>query len=155
MRRRAFMTMLGGAAFALPVAARAQQAGGVRRIGVLSNLEENDPEAIARLAALQKGLRELGWIEGRNLQIDTRWGVENDRIRRNAAELIALAPDLIVANAPPSVMALQQATRTIPIVFVNMTDPVGMGIVQSLARPGGNAIDSLNPRDMNCRGDCA
>ena len=139
MRRRQFIALLGGAAFALPLAARAQQTGRARRIGVLSNLEENDPEAIARLAALQKGLRELGWIEGRNLQIDTRWGVENDRIRRNAAELIALAPDLIVANAPPSVMALQQATRTIPIVFVNMTDPVGMGIVQSLARPGGNA----------------
>jgi putative ABC transport system substrate-binding protein len=141
MKRRDFITLLGGAA-AWPLAARAQQAERMRRIGVLVNLLENDPEAVARLTALRKSLQELGWVEGRNLQIDTRWGVDNDRIRKNAAELIALAPDLILANAPPSVMALQQATRTVPIVFVNMTDPVGMGIVQSLARPGGNATGS-------------
>jgi putative ABC transport system substrate-binding protein len=137
--RREFISLLGGAAAAWPLAARAQQPERVRRIGVLANLLEDDPEAVARLMALRKSLRELGWVEGRNLQIDARWGVDNDRIRKNAAELIALAPDLILANAPPSVMALQQATRTVPIVFVNMTDPVGMGIVQSLARPGGNA----------------
>jgi len=139
MRRREFITLLGGAVAAWALAAGAQQSERVRRIGVLSNLLENDPEAVARLTALRKSLQEFGWVEGRNLQIDTRWGVDNDRIRKNAAELIALAPDLILANAPPSVMALQQATRTVPIVFVNMTDPVGMGIVQSLARPGGNA----------------
>jgi putative ABC transport system substrate-binding protein len=138
MRRRAFMTLLGGAA-AWPLTARAQQAERVRRVGVLANLFENDPEAVARLTAFRRSLQELGWVEGRNLQIDARWGVDNDRIRTNAAELIALAPDVILANAPPSVMALQQPSHTVPIVFVNMTDPVGMGIVQSLARPGGNA----------------
>jgi putative ABC transport system substrate-binding protein len=138
MRRREFITLLGGAAAAWPLSTRAQPER-MRRVGVLVNLVENDPEAVARLTALQGSLRELGWVEGRNLQIDARWGVDNERIRNNAAELIALAPEVILANAPPSVMALQQATRTVPIVFVNMTDPVGMGIVQSLARPGGNA----------------
>jgi putative ABC transport system substrate-binding protein len=138
MRRREFITLIGGAA-AWPVAAQGQQPERVRRIGVLANLLENDPEAVARLSAFRKTLRELGWLEGRNLHIDARWGVDNDRIRNNAAELLKLAPDVILANAPPSVMALQQATRTVPIVFVNMTDPVGMGIVHSLARPGGNA----------------
>jgi putative ABC transport system substrate-binding protein len=137
--RRQFIFALGSTAAAWPLAARAQQPERMRRVGVLANLLENDPEAVARLSALRRSLRELGWVEGRNLQIDARWGVDNDRIRKNAAELIALAPDVILANAPPSVMALQQATRTLPIVFVNMTDPVGMGIVQSLARPGGNA----------------
>jgi putative tryptophan/tyrosine transport system substrate-binding protein len=131
--------LLGGTAAAWPLSARAQQSERVRRVGVLANLLENDPEAMARLTAFRRSLGELGWVEGRNLQIDVRSGVDNDRIRKNATELIALAPDVILANAPPSVMALQQATRTVPIVFVNMTDPVGMGIVQSLARPGGNA----------------
>ena len=139
MRRREFISLLGGVAVAWPLKARAQQGERVRRMGVLSNLVENDPEALPRLSALRQGLRQLGWLEGRNLQIDARWGVDNDRILQNAAELIGLAPDVIVANAPPSMMALQQATRTVPIVFVNMTDPVGMGVVQSLARPGGNA----------------
>jgi len=139
IRRREFLALLGGAAVVWPLAARGQQGERVRRIGVLANLFENDPEAVARLAAFRRSLQELGWVEGRNLQIDARWGVDNDRIRKNAAELIALAPDVILANAPPSMMALQQATHTLPIVFVNMTDPVGMGVVQSLARPGGNA----------------
>jgi putative ABC transport system substrate-binding protein len=138
VKRREFITLLGGAV-AWPLTARAQQSERVRRVGVLANLLENDPEAVARLTAFRRTLGELGWVEGRNLQIDVRSGVDNDRIRKNATELIALAPDVILANAPPSVMALQQATRTVPIVFVNMTDPVGMGIVQSLARPGGNA----------------
>jgi putative ABC transport system substrate-binding protein len=113
MKRRAFITLL-GSTVAWPLAARAQQR--VRRIGVLANIAENDAEGVARLLAFRKILGELGWIEGRNLQIDVRWGVDNDRIRQNAAELIALAPDVILANAPPSVMALQQATRTVPIV---------------------------------------
>jgi putative tryptophan/tyrosine transport system substrate-binding protein len=138
MTRREFITLLGGTA-AWPLASRAQQAERVRRVGMLINLFENDPEAVARLTAFRRSLQELGWVEGRNLQIEARWGVDNDRIRKNAAELIALAPDVILANAPPTMMALQQATRTVPVVFVNMTDPVGMGIVQSLARPGGNA----------------
>jgi putative ABC transport system substrate-binding protein len=145
MRRRKFITLLGGAAAAWPLAARAQQGERVRRVGVLVNLLENDPEVVARLAALRRSLQELGWIEGRNLQIDVRWGVDNDRIRKNAAELIALAPDVIIANAPPSVMALQQLTHTLPIVFVGVTDPISMGIVQSLAQPGGNATGFAAP----------
>jgi ABC-type uncharacterized transport system substrate-binding protein len=141
MNRREFISLTSAAAFSLlwPLAARAQQPVRMRRVGVLANLLENDQEAVARLTAFRRSLREFGWVEGRNLQIDARWGVDNDRIRKNAAELIALAPEVILANAPPSVIALQQATQTVPIVFVNMTDPVGMGIVQSLARPGGNA----------------
>jgi putative ABC transport system substrate-binding protein len=144
VKRRDFITLLGGAAAAWPFDARTQQSDRVRRIGVLINTVDNDPDAIARLSALQKALRELGWDEGRNLQIDTRWGVDDDRIRRNAAELIALAPDVILANGPPPAMALQQATRSVPIVFVGVTDPVGMGIVQSLARPGGNATGFIS-----------
>jgi ABC-type uncharacterized transport system substrate-binding protein len=139
MKRREFITLLGGAAAAWPFDARTQQSDRVRRIGVLINAVDNDPDAIARLSALQKALRELGWDEGRNLQIDTRWGVDDDRIRRNAAELIALAPDVILASGHPSVVALQQATRTVPIVFLQVVDPVGAGFVASLARPGGNA----------------
>ena len=137
-RRRTFITLLGGAA-TWPLAVRAQQTDPMRRVGVLINLARDDPEVAARLLAFRSALRELGWLEGHNLQIDIRWGVDNDAIRRNAAELIAAVPDILLANAPPSVMALQQATRTVPIVFVGMTDPVGMGVVQSLARPGGNA----------------
>jgi putative ABC transport system substrate-binding protein len=138
MRRREFIRFVGGAA-AWPLAARAQQAEQARRVGVLVNLAVTDPEGVARLSAFRKALQELGWVEGHNLHIDTRWGVDNDHIRKNAAELIAISPDVVLANAPPCVMALQQATRTVPIVFVSMTDPVGMGVVQSLARPGGNA----------------
>src|SRR5262245_41628172 len=124
MRRRSFITLLGGAAMGWPLAARAQQPDRVRRIGVPLNNVDSDPDAVARLSALKKALRELGWDEGRNLQIDTRWGgVDDHRIRRNAAELIALAPDVILANGPPPVMALQQATRNVPIVFVGVTDP--------------------------------
>jgi len=142
--RREFVTLLGGAAAAWPLAARAQQAERTRRIGVLFSSVDNDPDAVARLSAFQKALHELGWDEGRNLQIDTRWGVDDDRIRRNVAELIALAPDVILANGPPTVMALQQATRSVPIVFVGVTDPVGMGIVQSLPRPSGNATGFIS-----------
>src|SRR5215510_16040638 len=143
MRRREFITLLGSTAM-LPVATRAQQPDRVRRIGVLMSNLDHDLDGVARLSAFQKALRELGWDEGRNLQIDTRWGIDDDRIRRNAAELIALAPDVILANGPPTVMALQQATRSVPIVFVAVTDPVGMGIVQSLARPGGNATGFIS-----------
>src|SRR5262245_54452463 len=143
MRRREFITLLGSTAM-LPVAARAQQPDRVRRIGVLMSNLDHDLDGVARLSAFQKALRELGWDEGRNLQIDTRWGIDDDRIRRNAAELIALVPDVILANGPPTVMALQQATQSVPIVFVAVTDPVGMGIVQSLARPGGNATGFIS-----------
>src|SRR5262245_35560804 len=136
MRRREFIAGLSGAA-ALPLAARAQQT--VRRVGVLMNLAENDPETEGRRAALLKGMQELGWSEGQNLRIDYRWGVgDSDGHRKNAAELIALAPDVILAHGGPIVGPLQRATRTVPIVFVSVVDPVGAGYVASLARPGGN-----------------
>jgi ABC-type uncharacterized transport system substrate-binding protein len=140
MRRRAFITLLGGAAAAWPLAARAQQPERVRRIGVLMNLAESDPETRARRAAFLQALQELGWSEGRNVRIDYRWGVgDSDRHRKNAAELVAHEPDIILAHGSPIVRALLEATRTVPIVFVSTADPVGGGFVDSLARPGGNA----------------
>ena len=139
LKRREFISLLGGVAAAWPLAARAQQAGGVRRIGVLMNLASEDAEGQARLAAFHQGLQQLGWTVGRNVQIDYRWGAGNaDRIRKFAAELVALAPDVILSAGSPSVAALQQATRSVPIVFVLVVDPVSSGFVDSLARPGGN-----------------
>src|SRR5262245_30706346 len=138
IRRRAFISLLGGAA-AWPLAARAQQASGMRRIGVLMNLAADDPEAPARVAALAQGLGELGWAAGRNVMIDYRWGAgDTERIRKHAAELVALAPQVILVNSSQAVAILLQATRTVPIVFVGLPDPVGAGFVDSLARPGGN-----------------
>ena len=138
MKRRQFITLLGGAAV-WPLAARAQQAERMRRIGVLMNLASDDAEGQARLAAFHQGLQQLGWTVGRNVQIDYRWGAGNaDRIRKFAAELVALAPDVILSAGSPSVAALQQATRSVPIVFVLVVDPVSSGFVDSLARPGGN-----------------
>jgi ABC-type uncharacterized transport system substrate-binding protein len=141
MRRREFITLLGGAA-AMPLVARAQQADQVRRIGVLMQLAENDPQSRIEVAAFLRGLQELGWSEGRNLRIDTRWsGGDADRIRKNAAELVALAPEVVLAPGGTVVGALQQASRTVPIVFVNVTDPVGRGYVASLPQPGGTPPD--------------
>jgi hypothetical protein len=138
MRRREFITLLGGAT-AWPLAARAQQGGGMRRIGVLMNLAAGDTEGTARLAAFLRGLEALSWSQGRNIQIDYRWGAEDaQRHRKFAAELVALAPDVILASGNPSVAALQQATRSVPVVFANIIDPVASGFVESLARPGGN-----------------
>jgi putative ABC transport system substrate-binding protein len=138
MKRRDFITLLGGAA-AWPLAARAQQPDRPRRIGVLMNLTTDDPEASARVTALAQGLQQLGWTVGRNLRIDYRWGaVDADHSRTYAAELVALAPELILTAGIPAVAALQRATRTVPIVFVNTVDPVGAGLVDSLAEPGGN-----------------
>ncbi|MET0631600.1 MAG: ABC transporter substrate-binding protein [Xanthobacteraceae bacterium] len=140
MKRRDFITLLGGAAAALPRAARAQQSDRVRRIGVLIPVAADDAEAKARLAAFQQGLRQLGWIDGRNVQIDTRWaGGDAERIRTHAAELVALTPDVILAAGGVVMGPLLQATRTVPIVFTQTPDPVGAGFVASLARPGGNA----------------
>jgi ABC-type uncharacterized transport system substrate-binding protein len=140
MQRREFITLLGGTVAAWPLAARAQQPDGVRRIGVLMQLAEDDPQSRTEVEAFLQGLQELGWSEGRNLQIDTRWsGGDADRIRKNAAELVALAPEVVLAPGGTVVGALQQASRTVPIVFVNVTDPVGRGYVASLAQPGGNA----------------
>jgi len=139
MIRRAFITLLGGAAAAWPLAARAQQPARMRRVGTLMNLVADDPTSRVRIAAFAQGLEQLGWSEGRNVRIDIRWGENDvDRDRRYAAELVALAPDVIVAGGTLSVTALQKATRTLPIVFVGVSDPVGAGIVDSLARPGGN-----------------
>jgi putative tryptophan/tyrosine transport system substrate-binding protein len=137
--RRKFLATLGGAAAAWPLAARAQQDGRLRRVGVLDSLTPDDPVGQARNAAFLQGLRQLGWIDGRNVQIDTRWAAGDDeRLRRYAAELLALAPDAIMATGSPAVAPLLRATRTVPIVFVNVVDPVGAGFVDSLARPGGN-----------------
>src|SRR5262245_5684522 len=140
MRRREFISLLGGAATAAwPLAAWAQQTGKIRRIGVLMNYASDDAEGQARLAAFHQGLQQLGWTVGRNVQIDYRWGAGNaDRIRKFAAELVALAPDVILSAGSPSVAALQQTTDTVPVVFVTVVDPVSSGFVDSLARPGGN-----------------
>jgi putative tryptophan/tyrosine transport system substrate-binding protein len=138
VRRRDFITLLGGAV-AWPLAARAQQGERTRRIGALMNLAADDSESQVRVVAFAQGLSELGWTEGRNLRIDFRWAAgEVDRFRSHAAELVALAPDVILASASPGVTAVQQATRTLPVVFVTVVDPVGAGIVPNLARPGGN-----------------
>jgi putative ABC transport system substrate-binding protein len=138
VKRREFITLLGGAA-AWPLAGRAQPGERIRRIGVLMYLPADDPEGQARLAALVQTLKQLGWSDGRNLQIDTRWATA-DNIRRQAAELVALAPDALVAGTgTASVAPLLEATRTLPIVFVTVIDPVGAGFVASLAQPGGNA----------------
>jgi putative tryptophan/tyrosine transport system substrate-binding protein len=139
MRRRQFMTLLGGSAAAWPLVARAQQSERIRRIGVLMTLNENDPEGHARLDALRQGLNQLGWAEGKNLAIEYRWaGGDIGRLRDYAAELIGLAPDLIVANSTPALATLHAATTTIPVVFVMVVDPVGLGYIASLSRPGGN-----------------
>jgi len=139
MRRRDFITLLGGAVAAWPLAARAQP-GGMRRIGVLMSQPADDPESQRRVTAFAQGLQQLGWTDGRNVRIDYRWGAADaDRIRRYAGELAALAPDVILAAGSVTLGPLLQSTRTVPIVFVHVPDPVGAGFVDSLARPGGNA----------------
>ena len=144
MRRREFLGILGGAA-AWPVALKAQQTEPVRRVGVLLQLDPDDPEAQARTAVFAQTLQELGWAVGRNLVIDTRLvGGDTDRLRRNIAELVALAPDVILSAGGLPLAPLQQATRTIPIVFMNVPDPVGAGFVQSMAHPGGNSTGFSN-----------
>jgi putative ABC transport system substrate-binding protein len=139
VKRRDFMTLLGGAV-AWPVAARAQQHEKMRRIGVLMNLGADDAEGQARLAAFLQGLQEAGWGVGRNVRIDLRWGAgDAERFRKDSAELVALGPDVLFASGIPAATPLLQATRTVPIVFALVVDPVGAGLVASLARPGGNA----------------
>jgi putative tryptophan/tyrosine transport system substrate-binding protein len=139
VKRRAFITLLGGAA-AWPLAARAQQGERVRRIGVFMNLASDDAEGQARNAAFLQGLQQSGWTVSRNVQIDYRWSAgDAELFRRHAAELAVLAPDVILATGSATVGPLLQATRTVPIVFVQVPDPVGAGFVESLARPGGNA----------------
>src|SRR5260370_12207896 len=141
MNRRGFMSLLGGAAATWQVGARAQQPERKRRIGVLMAHAENDAEFHDYLSAFREGLQKLGWTEGRNIQIDARWGALDDAEarQRSAKELLALQPDLILTqNTPPTASMLEQ-TRAIPVVFVIVADPVGSGFVQSLARPGANA----------------
>ncbi len=145
MKRREFITLLGGTAAAWSVAARAQQGERMRRIGVLMSLAADDREGQARLAAFVQSLRELGWTDGRNVRIDVRWaaGIANDA-RKYAAELVALAPDVILVSGGSDVGTVLQTTRIVPIVFTLTPDPVGAGFVDSLARPGGNATGFIN-----------
>jgi putative tryptophan/tyrosine transport system substrate-binding protein len=140
MRRREFISFVAGTVAAWPLAAHGQQSQRMRRIGVLMPLAADDPEEQSRLTAFAQGLQEFGWSEGRNVRIEYRWtGGDTERARKYAAELVAIAPDVIFATGIPSVMPLLQLTRTLPIVFVQVADPVGAGFVDSLARPGGNA----------------
>jgi putative tryptophan/tyrosine transport system substrate-binding protein len=140
MKRRTFISLLGGAAAALPLAARAQQPQRMRRIGVLDTLAADDPEASVRHGAFMQGRQELGWTIGRNLRVDTRWAAgDTGRIRSLAAEMVGLGPDVIFTSGFSTIRPLLDATSTLPIVFANVVDPVGAGFVASLARPGGNA----------------
>jgi putative ABC transport system substrate-binding protein len=139
MKRREFITRLAGAALTWPLAARAQPAERVRRIGVLANFAEGDAETQANIGVLQQRLSELGWSVGRRLQIEARWsGGDPGRLPARAAELLALKPDVLMGTNTPAVAALRQVTEVVPIVFVNANDPIRLGFVQSLARPGGN-----------------
>src|SRR5262249_59205884 len=145
VQRRKFLATLGGAAAAWPLAARAQQPERMRRIGVLMNTAADSPNGQARFAAFLQGLQQFGWIPGRNVRLEVRWAVgDADQVRRYAAELVALAPDVILAYTSPVLVALQQATRTVPIVFAGVVDPVGAGFVESMARPGGNTTGFIS-----------
>jgi putative ABC transport system substrate-binding protein len=145
MRRRQFLGVIGGVAAAWPLAALAQQSERVRRVGVLMGYAESDPEAQVRVRAFRSGLRDLGWTEGRNLQIEFRWAAGDiARIRTFAKEMVASRPDVILANTTPVTRALRDESRNIPIVFVIVSDPVGEGLVASLPRPGGNVTGFIN-----------
>jgi putative tryptophan/tyrosine transport system substrate-binding protein len=140
MRRREFITLLSSVPPAWPLVAYAQQSQQMRHIGILMNRAASDPEGQARVVAFKQGMQQLGWSEGRNIELDPRWGEDDINVEQKyAAELIALAPDLIFASGTLSVAALQRLSPTVPIVFVGVTDPLGAGFVDSLARPGGNA----------------
>jgi putative ABC transport system substrate-binding protein len=145
MKRRDFISLLGCAAASWPLAARAQQPEPMRRIGVLMNRSADDAEGQAFVAAFQQAMQQLGWSDGRNVRIDARWGANDpDRDRKYAAEFVALAPDVMLASGTLSAAALQHVTRTLPIVFVNVADPVGAGLVDTLARPAGNVTGFMN-----------
>jgi putative ABC transport system substrate-binding protein len=140
MQRRGFLAILGSAVAAFPLTARSQQADRMRRIGVLIGLAANDAQGQAALAALLQAFAQLGWVDGRNVKIDYRWGGGNaDEARKYAAELVGLGPEVMMATGGASVGALLQASKTIPVVFANVPDPVGSGFVESLSRPGGSA----------------
>ena len=138
MKRREFITLLGGMTVSRPLATYAQPAVRLHRVGMLLSGSESDQEMKSRVAAFRQGMRELGWNEGQNFHLDLRWAGSTDRLEPFASELVQLNPEVIVAAATTALSALQRATRTIPIVFVQVTDPVGAGFVASLARPGGN-----------------
>jgi putative tryptophan/tyrosine transport system substrate-binding protein len=144
MRRREFMTLLGGAAAAWPLTARTQQGERLRRVGMLLGAQETDPETKRRIDALVRRLRELGWTKGRNIRFDYLFSTEVERMRGHAAEIVELRPDVIVVNSNPLLAALRQVDRTIPTVFAQVADPVGSGFVESLARPGGNLTGFTN-----------
>jgi len=151
VRRREFITLLGGVA-AWPLAARAQQGERVRRVGVLISATGDDPQMRRQIAALQDGLRELGWIEGSNVRIETRLSADDpSRLRAYAAELVGLQPDALVASGPTPVLALQRETRTLPIIFAQVNDPVGSGLVATLPRPGGN-VTGFTPAEFSIGG---
>ena len=141
--RREFIALVGGGAIAWPLVARAQQPDRVRRIGVLVGLAEDDPETKARFTKFQEGLERLGWSEGRNVRIDYRFAPAGAQVEDHAKELIALQPDVILAHTTPVAAALHRASRTIPIVFVNVSDPIGADLIKNLARPGGNLTGVL------------
>ena len=144
MKRREFITLLGGASVAWPLAVRAQQREKMRRIGVLMPFAEDNPVGQARLAAFRQGLLQLGWADGRNVRIDSRWGADNASLTRTyARELVALAPDVVMAVSSGAVAPLREVTRTVPIVFAVVADPVGAGYVENLAQPGGNVTGFL------------
>jgi ABC-type uncharacterized transport system substrate-binding protein len=139
LRRRELIALLGGAAAAWPIAARAQLREQKRRVGVLVNLAADDPMGQARVAAFVQGLQAAGWSDGGNVRVDTRWAAADPgNYRQYAAELIALGPDVVLASTTAAVVQLQQASRTVPIVFVSAIDPVGSGLITSMARPGGS-----------------
>ena len=145
MRRRDFIKGIVGSATAWPLSTRAQQPGQMRRIAVLMNVAASDPEGQPAVAAFQQALQQLGWSDGRNVRFDIRWGQNDvDRDRKFAAELVALSPDVILASGTLSVTALQRVTHTLPIVFVRVSDPVGAGVVDTLARPSGNVTGFMN-----------
>jgi putative ABC transport system substrate-binding protein len=151
VKRREFITLLGGVV-AWPLTARAQQGERIRRIGVLISATGDDPQLQRQLAAFQEGLRELGWTEGRNVRVETRLtAADPDRLKAYAAELVALQPDALVASGPTPVLALQQRTRTVPIIFAQVNDPVGSGLVASLPRPGGN-VTGFTPAEFSIGG---
>ena len=145
MRRREFITLVGGATAAWPFATRAQESKRVRRLGVLMGRLEGDTEGQARLAAFLEQFQKLGWLEGRTIRVDIRWQTPDaDSLHRFAKELVALQPDVILSESTPPTAALRQQTRTIPIVFAVVSDPIGSGFVATLARPGGNITGFLN-----------
>jgi putative ABC transport system substrate-binding protein len=153
IERREFITLLGGAA-TWPLAARAQQ-GGLKRIGILISTSEDDPQMQRQTAAFRQGLQDLRWVEGHNVHIDARFpGSDPDHMRRFAAELVALKPDVLLASGPTPILALQGVTRSIPIVFTQVSDPVGAGLVGTLARPGGN-VTGFTPAEFSIGGKLA